>query len=264
MAIQGKAMKTSQLQKQDVRTRLTEVAVALDAGPVLGRGGSVRRARKPTDARLDRAIASAETYQVRYIFEYLKKRLLDSKLDSVSWMEGCGLEPRRGRELFKAEVHVNPADYKWDCRLEVSARLLITSELSVREISEDVGYSEKRAYIRGFKLWSGQEPEAFRHLMRRVPPPLTSTGYDLLSSEFHQRLDAGLLTPVEATELYDWLETFLLTLGHGNLPPHLFDRWLAEELYERRLEPVARPVDVEACRLFVAPRVLQEVMAEAS
>ncbi len=50
-------------------------------------------------------------------------------------------------------------------RLGLHPRALDRPELSIEEISEFVGYSEKSAFERTFRRWSGQSPAAYRRAL---------------------------------------------------------------------------------------------------
>ena len=48
------------------------------------------------------------------------------------------------------------------CRMEQAALLLQQAELSIREIAEQVGYTEASTFHRAFKKWQGTTPGAYR------------------------------------------------------------------------------------------------------
>ncbi|MCH2159416.1 MAG: AraC family transcriptional regulator [Oleiphilaceae bacterium] len=65
------------------------------------------------------------------------------------------------RRRLKEEGH-SFQEIKDSVRRERAFLLLKTSDISVNQLSELLGFSEPAAFIRAFKKWSGQSPTAFR------------------------------------------------------------------------------------------------------
>jgi len=77
------------------------------------------------------------------------------------------LSPSRFHHLFKAEVGMAPAHYLRALRLEQARKLLQTSQLTVKQIMNEVGVEDKSHFAREFKKVYGQTPTAYRaaHLL---------------------------------------------------------------------------------------------------
>ena len=73
----------------------------------------------------------------------------------------------RFQHLFKAEVGMAPAHYLRALRLEQASKLLQTSDLTVKQIMNEVGVDDKSHFAREFKKAYGLTPTAYRaaHLL---------------------------------------------------------------------------------------------------
>lgn len=64
--------------------------------------------------------------------------------------------------LFKSETGENVSDYVWNLRLEKAKELLLTTDMSVDNISVSVGYVSTSSFRRKFKQDTGVTPSQFR------------------------------------------------------------------------------------------------------
>lgn len=64
--------------------------------------------------------------------------------------------------LFKKEMGENFSDYLWELRLEKAKELLLTTQMSIDEISIAVGYVNTSSFRRKFKSATGMAPSQFR------------------------------------------------------------------------------------------------------
>lgn len=64
--------------------------------------------------------------------------------------------------IFKEKLHMSPQEYLLNYRMEQSTRLLCTTQLSVQEISERVGYENPLTFSKAFKGVYGLSPKNFR------------------------------------------------------------------------------------------------------
>jgi AraC family transcriptional regulator len=76
--------------------------------------------------------------------------------------------------LFKRLVGMTPHAYLMGVRLEKAARLLVTTDLSMLEISRRVGYASQSHFAKAFKAWTGLTPREYRQasLTLLLSPPL--------------------------------------------------------------------------------------------
>ena len=65
-------------------------------------------------------------------------------------------------EHFKKEYDITIMEYVMKKRMEKASRLLLNSELSIREIAEECGFSDNEYFSRCFKNYYGTSPIAWR------------------------------------------------------------------------------------------------------
>lgn len=106
-----------------------------------------------------------QIYQtVRYMEDYYKEAItLEQLADQID----CS--PRTLLRRFKQIYRKSPIDYLIGIRLDQAKRLLLDTNLSVRDISEDVGYSDYYYFSRIFKKHIGVSPVKFRLLTATHP-----------------------------------------------------------------------------------------------
>jgi len=75
--------------------------------------------------------------------------------------ERLSFTPHTLRRRLKEEAH-SYQEIKDSVRRERALYMLTTTEQSVQEISDALGFSEAAAFIRAFKKWTGQNPAAYR------------------------------------------------------------------------------------------------------
>ncbi len=73
-----------------------------------------------------------------------------------------GLSPSRFRALFHREMNVSPKTYIEKCRLENCANEMLTSNLSIKEISARHGFSSPQYFNQAFKRHLGVAPREYR------------------------------------------------------------------------------------------------------
>lgn len=198
-------------------------------------------AAEPTLERIGRAARSAAAFQVRELLRYLERELFSVELDLRAWVEACNLDAARAGDLFQGEMGVGLWDYALDCRLEVGVRLLIETELGVRQIADLVGSPSRQAFHQSFKRWSGLSPSQLRTVVRELRPEVMESVRSVLSSDFLRRLASLELTDAEAGELAEHLGAVSLAEEESDLTDDELERLLAEEIWEQRLagEPAA-------------------------
>jgi len=94
---------------------------------------------------------------IKYIQENFKK---DISLDEVS--EHVHISPYYFSKLFKKEQKVNFIDYLTDLRINKAKELLTTTDMSIKEICSNVGYSNPNYFSRSFKKNVGISPTEFK------------------------------------------------------------------------------------------------------
>jgi two-component system, response regulator YesN len=81
-------------------------------------------------------------------------------LDQLSSM--CVLSPTYISKIFKTHLDTNFIDYVSSVRIKVAKRLIKNSELSLKEISNEIGYVDPNYFTRVFKKYEGMTPSEYR------------------------------------------------------------------------------------------------------
>lgn len=76
----------------------------------------------------------------------------------------CNLSESRFSHLFTNIIGTSPKQYMIMCKIDVAKELLINSDMSVYQISEDVGFSDQNYFSRAFKKHTGLSPSEYRSL----------------------------------------------------------------------------------------------------
>ena len=88
-----------------------------------------------------------------------RKHLLNEPIESVAG--SLNLSTRTLQRRLTAEG-INFFELKERIRFDLAVSALKSRGLSIEEISEDLGFSDRHSFTRAFKRWSGVTPSAFR------------------------------------------------------------------------------------------------------
>lgn len=98
----------------------------------------------------------------KQILEYLETCFRDPDLSQVKVADTFRISTYTLSRLFKNQVGIGFAEYVNSRRLEYAKDLLLTTSLSIREISQQSGYASESYFGRIFKATYGTSPSAFR------------------------------------------------------------------------------------------------------
>lgn len=110
-------------------------------------------AQPDSDKQEERVISSI----TRYLQEHLSEEISLSVL-----ADEFHLNPQYISQLFKNEIGVGFLAYLTNIRMEKAKKLLLSTALSVTEISSRVGYGDYRVFTKVFKKTEGITPSQFR------------------------------------------------------------------------------------------------------
>ena len=102
-----------------------------------------------------------EERPIQSITRYLQQHLSEEVSLSVL-AEEFHLNPQYISQLFKSEIGVNFLAYLTGIRMEKAKKLLLTTPLSVAEVSEQSGYADYRVFTKVFKKAEGVTPSQYR------------------------------------------------------------------------------------------------------
>lgn len=105
---------------------------------------------------------------VERVIEAMHRRL-DEKFSLDNMADVAIMSPFHLNRVFRQLTGVPPCRFLTALRLEAAKRLLVTTSLSVTDISLEVGYNSLGTFTRRFTELVGVPPSAFR-AAREVPP----------------------------------------------------------------------------------------------
>lgn len=112
-----------------------------------------RRISASSDPEEERVIQGI----TRFLQEHLAEEISLSVL-----AEEFHLNPQYISQLFKSEIGVNFLAYLTNIRMERAKKLLLTTSLSIVEVSEQSGYGDYRVFSKVFKKSEGITPSQYR------------------------------------------------------------------------------------------------------
>ncbi|MGB8888708.1 MAG: helix-turn-helix transcriptional regulator [Candidatus Korobacteraceae bacterium] len=74
------------------------------------------------------------------------------------------LSVSRMSHLFKDEIGINVKNYRLDRRLQLSAEMLVSTDMPIKAIAYSAGYSHCSSFVRAFKSHFGVSPTSYRRL----------------------------------------------------------------------------------------------------
>ena len=101
----------------------------------------------------DRTITGIIKYLQEHLTEEISLNILSEKFH---------LSPQYISQLFKNEIGVNFLAYLTNIRMEKAKKLLISTSLSIGEVSVDCGYGDYRVFTKAFKKLEGCTPSQYR------------------------------------------------------------------------------------------------------
>ena len=96
---------------------------------------------------------------IDYIKEHFFEDIPVKKLANAASLNYSSLT-----KLFKKELDVTPFEYLWRYRTEVAKRLLVLTELPIKEISKKCGFKTPSHFSRKFESYIGIAPTSYRKL----------------------------------------------------------------------------------------------------
>ncbi len=100
------------------------------------------------------------------VFDLIKRKFADPDLDPARLARVLGISKVYCRQLFRRHCGQSPLQYLRTVRLEHAGLLLQTTDLAVKEIAGQCGFSDLNFFHRVFKRATGDSPGDFRNKMR--------------------------------------------------------------------------------------------------
>ena len=118
---------------------------------------SMYKSKAKDNSDLDKGDESVISSIMRYMQEHLSEEISLSVLAEVFHLNAQYIS-----QHFKNEIGVGFLAYLTNIRIEKAKKLLLSTSLSVTEISENIGYSDYRVFTKVFKKTEGITPTQFR------------------------------------------------------------------------------------------------------
>lgn len=108
------------------------------------------------------AATKEELYSEESIVRYVKESFLTEPMTMQDIMEKFSRSRSSIYKIFKTLTHMGFSEYVTFLKMEHAKELLITSSLSIKEISNLLGYTEQQYFSRLFKRQTGVSPSEYK------------------------------------------------------------------------------------------------------
>ena len=113
--------------------------------------------------RLMNLVSSAQPHYAEIMAgAEMLERNLEQNLSASDLAEKIGMSYPNFRRLFTQYLKMPPNEYRIRKRIEKIKHLMLSSDISLKEISERFGYADIYTFSRQFKLYAGIPPAEFR------------------------------------------------------------------------------------------------------
>ncbi len=111
---------------------------------------------------LENSIKTCHDKICESVIQYIQQRYEESELSLNEIADFVSISPTYLSALFKKNTGENISDIITSIRIEKSCQLLVQTTLTLREISEKVGYSNQYYFSSNFKKRTGTSPSKYR------------------------------------------------------------------------------------------------------
>lgn len=118
-------------------------------------------ARSSAAAKRGHSDGSMADYYLQKSFTYIEHNFQEPiTVESIAAQ--CNIHRNRLLKIFKDKIGKGPQAYLMEYRMSKAAQLLITTNLSINEIGNAVGYSNQLHFSRAFKNVYGVSPKGYK------------------------------------------------------------------------------------------------------
>ena len=100
--------------------------------------------------------------EISQVVRYMEEHFVDPEISMTALAESFDLSTTRFSLSFKEKMGMSPLDYLTLLRVEKAKDLLASTNLTIQDISSQVGYYDSGSFIRRFKQVTGETPLQFR------------------------------------------------------------------------------------------------------
>ncbi len=107
-------------------------------------------------------VSAGEEDEISQVIHYMKEHFSDPEISMTALADSFDLSTTRFSLSFKEKAGMSPLDYLTLLRVEKAKELLASTNLTIQEISVQVGYYDSGSFIRRFKQVTGETPLQYR------------------------------------------------------------------------------------------------------
>ena len=108
------------------------------------------------------ALPDEDGNEISQVVRYMEEHYSDPEISMTALADSFELSTTRFSLSFKEKMGMSPLDYLTLLRVEHAKELLASTDLTIREISAQVGYYDSGSFIRRFKQVTGETPLQYR------------------------------------------------------------------------------------------------------
>ena len=121
------------------------------------------------DDREETPIRAITRYMQEHLAEEISLSVLAEEISLSVLAEEFHLNAQYISQLFKSKIGVGFLAYPINIRMEHAKKLLLTTPLSIAEVSEQSGYGDYRVFTKTFKRSEGITPSQYRRDFLEAP-----------------------------------------------------------------------------------------------
>jgi two-component system response regulator YesN len=150
---------------------LLEVGVELDKPLFSFQAQDYRQLKSEIEFLLNQQIATITAHQARVepdVVQQIKQYIILHSQEDISLemiARKVELSPFYISKVFKEQLGINYIDFLTECRIQKAKSLMSNPELSLKEITFDVGYNDPNYFSKVFKKSCGISPTDYRKTM---------------------------------------------------------------------------------------------------
>ncbi len=110
----------------------------------------------------DEPLSPGEADEIGQVVRYMEEHFNDPEISITALADAFDLSTTRFSLSFKDKTGMSPLDYLTLLRVEKAKELLAATNLTIRDISVQVGYYDSGSFIRRFKQVTGETPLQYR------------------------------------------------------------------------------------------------------
>lgn len=113
--------------------------------------------------------ARRETAMRDRLTQWMQAHICDPGLSLTMLTEDFGFSVSYWSRLFTEQLGIGFNDWVWQSRLSLAKEKLLRTDLPIRQIVQEIGYTDVSSFSRRFKTEEGIPPSQFRTTVRTIP-----------------------------------------------------------------------------------------------